>query len=151
MLKNHGLKRIGTVVGTLSAAFLLTVTQANAAGAEIERATATTYSDGVEWVKCANRWDNEYGMIVYQACFGPTGDWFNIYDQVPDGSSAVVDWEVGDRYGAIFNADGAGTRRYKNKDFPEGETIRFRICLGHWDTKLITAGTCSGWVSNLTG
>lgn len=57
---------------------------------------------------------------------------------------------MGDRFGAIFNADGQQTERYENKDFPESATIRFRVCLGHWDTKLITAGTGSGRVSNLT-
>ncbi|WP_413752607.1 hypothetical protein NRF20_13030 [Streptomyces sp. R-74717] len=148
MIKTRSLKRIGTLAGTLSAVILLTITQASAASAETERATATTYSDEAQWVKCANTYDN--GNIVYQACFSPGGDWFLIYDGVSDGSSAVVDWEVGDRYGAIFNADGKSTYRYKNKNFTESATIRFRVCKGHWDTKLITAGTCSGWVSNLT-
>ncbi|MFF4502105.1 hypothetical protein [Streptomyces sp. NPDC001401] len=148
MIKNRRLRRIGTVAGTLSAALLLPVTQASAAAGEIERATATDYSNEVEWVKCADK--KEDGGIVYQACFSPPGDWFSVYDGNPDGSSAVVDWEQGSRWGSIFNADGAATYRYKNKDFPESATIRFRICLGHWSTKTITAGTCSGWVSNLT-
>ncbi|MFJ6700662.1 hypothetical protein ACIQM4_32085 [Streptomyces sp. NPDC091272] len=145
MITNRRLKRISAVAGTVSAALLLTVTQANAAGREVDRATTTSH-DG-EWVKCVNKKEN--GSIVYQACFDPTGDWFAVYDGKSDGSSAVVDWEAGSRWGAIFNADGASDYRYKNKDFPESSTIRFRVCLGHWDTKLITAGTCSGWVSNL--
>ncbi|MFI0964604.1 hypothetical protein ACH4S8_24875 [Streptomyces sp. NPDC021080] len=148
MIKNRRLKRIGAVAGTLSSALLLTVTQANAVGGEIERATAKDYANEVEWVKCANK--KEDGDIVYQACFSPPGDWFLVYDGKSDGSSAVVDWEVGSRWGSIFNADGVSTYRYKNKDFTESATIRFRVCLGHWDTKTITAGTCSGWVSNLT-
>lgn len=148
MIKSRRLKRMSAVGGTVSAALLLTVTQANAAAGEIERATATTYANEVEWVKCANKMED--GGIVYQACFSPPGDWFSVYDGNPDGSSAVVDWEVGSRWGSIFNADGASTYRYKNKDFTEDATIRFRICLGHWSTKTITAGTCSGWVSNLT-
>lgn len=147
MINNRHLKRISTVAGTLSAALLLTVTQANAAG-EVERATATTSSNEVEWVKCATK--QEDGGIVYRACFSPPGDWFSVFDGKPDGSSAVVDWEVGSRFGSIFNADGQQTERYKNKDFTESVTIRFRVCTGHWDTKTITAGTCSGWVSNLT-
>jgi hypothetical protein len=145
VINNRGLKRISTIAGTLSAALLLTVTQANAAG-EVERATATDSSNEVEWVKCATK--QEDGGIVYRACFSPPGDWFSVYDGKPDGSSAVVDWEVGSRWASIF--DGAGTDRYKNKDFTESVTIRFRVCLGHWSTKTITAGTCSGWVSNLT-
>lgn len=147
MIKNRRLKRISTVAGTLSATLLLTVTQASAA-AEVERATATDSSNEVEWVKCAVI--KEDGGNVYRACFSPPGDWFSVYDGKPDGSSAVVDWEVGSRWGAIFNADGAGTDRYKNKDFTESATLRFRVCLGHWSTKKITAGTCSAWVSNLT-
>ncbi|MCX5334929.1 MULTISPECIES: hypothetical protein [unclassified Streptomyces] len=147
MTKNRRLKRIGTVAGTLSAALLLTVTQANAA-AEVERATATDSSNEVEWVKCAVI--KEDGSNVYRACFSPPGDWFEVYDGKPDGSSAVIDWEVGSRWGSIFNADGSGADRYKNKDFTESATVRFRVCLGHWSTKTITAGTCSGWVSNLT-
>ncbi|MFF0738965.1 hypothetical protein ACFYVL_01070 [Streptomyces sp. NPDC004111] len=145
MLKNRQLKRIGAVAGTFSAALLLTVTQANAAAREVDRATVTRH-DG-EWVKCAVKMEN--GGIKYRACFDPTGDWFSVYDGKSDGSSAVVDCEVGSRWGAIFNADGVSTDRYMNKNFPESATIRFRVCLGHWDTKLITAGTCSGWVSNL--
>jgi hypothetical protein len=147
VLKNRRSKRIGTVVGTLAAGFLLTVTQAHAAG-EVERATATDYANEVEWVKCAVK--KEDGGIIYRACFSPPGDWFSVYDGKADGSSAVVDWEVGNRFGSIFNADGVSTDRYKNKDFAESVTIRFRVCLGHWSTKLITAGSCSGWVSNLT-
>ncbi|MEU3774975.1 hypothetical protein AB0F11_17540 [Streptomyces sp. NPDC032472] len=146
MIKNRRLKRISAVAGTLSAALLLTVTQSNAASREVDRAT-TTRHDG-EWVKCASKMEN--GDNVYLACFDPEGDWFSVYDGKADGSSAVVDWEVGNRYGAIFNADGMAAHRYKEKNFPEGATVRFRVCLGHWETKLITAGTCSGWVSNPT-
>lgn len=147
MIKNRQLKRIGTIAGTVSAALLLTVTQANAA-AEVERATATTSPNETEWVKCATL--KEDGSIKYRACFSPPGDWFELYDGKSDGSSAVIDWEVGSRWGSIFNADGVGADRYKNKDFTESATVRFRVCLGHWSTKTITAGTCSGWVSNLT-
>ncbi|MFD7864566.1 hypothetical protein [Streptomyces sp. NPDC059783] len=136
----RSLTRIGAIAGTLSAALMLAVTQASAATAETERATATTYSSGVSWDKCVATSSN-------QACFSPTGDWFSVYDGNSDGSSAVVDWEAGSRYGAIFNADGYGANRFKNKDFTEGVTVRFRVCKGHWSTKLITAGTCSGWVS----
>ncbi|MES5824768.1 hypothetical protein [Streptomyces sp. RG80] len=147
MIDNRSLKRISTVAGTLSAALLLTVTQANAA-AEVERATATESGNDVFWAKCVNKYYD--GANRYQACFSPAGDWFSVSDFDSDGSSAVVDWEVGNRSGSIFNADGFGAVRYKNKDFPEDATIRFRICLGHWSTKTITGGSCSGWVSNLT-
>ncbi|MFI0967898.1 hypothetical protein ACH4S8_42070 [Streptomyces sp. NPDC021080] len=99
-------------------------------------------------MKCASTQKN--GGIALRACFSPAGDWFSVADESLDGSSAVVDWEVGNRLGSIFNADGFSTERYKNKNFPEESTIRFRVCKGHWDTKLITAGTCSGWLSNLT-
>ncbi|MFI9255235.1 hypothetical protein [Streptomyces sp. NPDC053069] len=143
MIQNRRLKRVSAVAGTLCAALLLTVTQANAAAREVDRATVTTH-DG-EWVKCASKGDN-----IYVGCYDPEGDWFLIQDEKADGYSAVVTWEVGDRWGDIFNADGAAAKRYMNKNFPEGATVRFRICLGHWDTKLVTSGTCSGWVSNPT-
>ncbi|MFF0744988.1 hypothetical protein ACFYVL_31760 [Streptomyces sp. NPDC004111] len=137
--------RITAVLGGIAAATLLTVTQASAAGAETERATETNRPN-VQWTKCiATHGDND----EYQACFAPEGDWFMISDGVSDGSSGVVDWQVGSRYGAIFNADGASSQRYKNKNFPESATVKFRVCKGHWSTKKITAGTCSGWVSNL--
>ncbi|MFI5809259.1 hypothetical protein [Streptomyces sp. NPDC051561] len=138
--------RIATVLGGIAAATLLTVTQASAAGAETERATETT-RPSVQWVKCiATHGDND----EYQACFAPEGDWFSVHDGVADGSSAVVDWQVGNRYGAIFHADGASSTRFKNKNFPESATIKFRVCKGHWSTKKITAGTCSSYVTNLT-
>ncbi|WP_432104462.1 hypothetical protein [Streptomyces sp. bgisy091] len=88
----------------------------------------------------------------YQACYSPDGDWFQVWDGDSDGSSAVVQWELvdGDRFGAIYNADGNQTYRYKNKNLPEGDEVRFRVCEGHWSTKLITAGTCSMYASNPT-
>lgn len=136
----RSLTRIGAIAGTLSAALMLAVTQASAATAETERATATSVSGSVSWDKCV-------ASSVNRACFSPAGDWFMVYDGDADGSSAVIDWEAGSRYGAIFNADSYGAYRYKNKNFTEGVTVRFRVCNGHWSTKLITAGTCSGWAS----
>ncbi|MEU9235126.1 hypothetical protein [Streptomyces subrutilus] len=150
MIKSSPLKRIGTVAGAFSAAVLLTITQASAATAEVERAyDVNGPADWNQWL-CAGS-----GVGPVRACFTWDGDWIQIRDGKSDGSSAVMDWEVRDssnnsilRYGAIFNADGAFTTRYKNKDFPEtNTTLRFRACLGHWSTKLITAGTCSAWVN----
>lgn len=150
--KSH-LRRVGVLAGGLSAAILFTVTPAFAASAETERATDTKGPASVDSWECARVGAN--GPSI--ACYSALGDWIEVTDTGSDGSSAVMDWEVRNydnqvvRYGAVFNADGAGTVRYKNKDFPEPNyTIRFRACLGHWSTKLITAGTCSGWVTRDT-
>ncbi|MGW1225100.1 zinc finger domain-containing protein [Streptomyces sp. NPDC002530] len=35
-------------------------------------------------------------------------------------------------------------------EVPAGSTCRTRGGKGHWSTKPITAGTCSGWVGTLT-
>ncbi|MFF1296955.1 MULTISPECIES: hypothetical protein [unclassified Streptomyces] len=158
MIKSRSIKRIGTLAGTLSAAILLTVTQASAVTAETERATAVNGPASVDSWECAS--SGESASVGWNAtvCYSQLGDWFYLHDGKADGSSAVVDWSIRDaqgrtvRYGAVFNADGAGAVRYKNKDFPDGsnDTIRFRACLGHWSTKLITAGTCSAWVTRQT-
>ncbi|KQZ19767.1 MULTISPECIES: hypothetical protein [Streptomyces] len=155
MIKNRSLRRIGTLAGTLSAAVLLTVTQASAASAETERATATTGPSSVDSWECAGIGGNDRSATV---CYSALGDWFYLYDGKSDGYSAVVDWEIRDgqnrvvRYGATFNADGVGAVRYKNKDFPDGsnDSIRFRACLGNWGPKTIKAGSCSGWMTRST-
>ncbi|MEU9364968.1 hypothetical protein AB0D78_14320 [Streptomyces avermitilis] len=154
MIKRRSLERIGAVAGTLSAAILLTITQASAISPENERATAV---DGPSSAECAESGESASTGWDAIVCYTAEGDWLEIDDRNSDGSSAVMDWEIRDyenkvvRYGATFNADGGNTVRYKNKDFPDGNTtIRFRACLGHWSTKLITAGTCSAWMSRDT-
>ncbi|MEV6080202.1 hypothetical protein AB0L80_34630 [Streptomyces sp. NPDC052069] len=146
MIKRHPLTRIGTVAGALSAALLLTVTQASAASAETERATATTGPTGDGW-ECSPHYSDQRAQV----CYEDVGDWFHVMEGVSDGYSAVAQWETIDpqnrvtRWGFIYNADGSATTRFKNKDFAESDAIRFRACLGHWSTKLIDAGTCAAW------
>jgi hypothetical protein len=146
---------MGAVAGTLSAAILLTITQASAVSAEVERATNVDGPASVDSWECAHIGASDSHTVT--TCYSDLGDWLEITDQKADGSSAVMDWEIRDaqnrvvRYGSTFNADGVGAVRYKNKDFPESNTtIRFRACLGHWSTKTITAGTCSAWMSRGT-
>ncbi|MFH8350592.1 hypothetical protein [Streptomyces sp. NPDC018045] len=150
MPAGRALKRLGTVAGTLSAALLLTVTQSSAASPETERATDTKGPSNVYHWECTH-----YGGTDAKAigCFWDDGDWFMIEDTGLDGHSAVVDWELlrgSSRFGGIFNASGFATTRYKNKNFPEGLTLRFRVCLGDWDTKTIIAGKCSRWMTRQT-
>ncbi|MFJ3667463.1 hypothetical protein ACIPSE_13510 [Streptomyces sp. NPDC090106] len=154
VIKGRSHKRIGAIAGTLSAAILLTITQASAVSAETERATAV---DGPTSPECAE--SGESASVGWDAivCYTASGDWLEIEDRKSDGYSAVMDWEIRNssnsvvRYGSTFNADGAYTTRWKNKDFPDSNTtIRFRACLGPWSTKLITAGTCSAWMSRDT-
>ncbi|MFF8614890.1 hypothetical protein [Streptomyces sp. NPDC015350] len=138
-------------MSTISAAMLLTVTQASAASAETERATDTTGPGGSGYWYCVNYGNNSTGDMKAQACWMEEGDWFQIHDARGDGYSAVVDWQSIDpqnrieRWGAIFNANGNQSTVFKNKNFPEENSIRFRACLGNWSTKLIQAGKCSGW------
>ncbi|MFJ8841396.1 hypothetical protein ACIRFF_00660 [Streptomyces cyaneofuscatus] len=154
MITNRSLRRIGTIAGTLSAAILLTTTQALAVSAETERATATKGPAKVDSWECAGIGGSNRSATV---CFSALGHWFYLYDGKSDGYSAVMDWENRDaqnrvvRYGATFNADGSGAVRYKNKSFPSPNgSIRFRACLGNWGPKLIKAGSCSGWVTRST-
>ncbi|MFE5753464.1 hypothetical protein ACFQ7I_07120 [Streptomyces massasporeus] len=143
MLKSRSVKRIGTVAGALTSALLLTVTQASAA-AKTERATATDGgSKNGKW-ECNAYYVGDW--MQARVCFDQDGDWFEIYDAPgADGYSAVADWEIHNRWGGIFNADGAGSTRFKNKDFPEGYKLRYRACLGNWSTKTIVARKCSAW------
>lgn len=158
MIKTRPLKRIGTLAGTLSAAVLLGITQASAVSAETERATDVNGPSSVDSWECASSGVSASDGWYATTCYSALGDWFYLYDGRSDGYSAVIDWEIRDaqnrvvRYGATFNADGAGAVRYKNKDFPDGvnDSIRFRACLGHWSTKTITGGTCSAWMSRDT-
>ncbi|MEU4491854.1 hypothetical protein AB0H94_44470 [Streptomyces purpurascens] len=153
MIKKSSLRRIGTLTGILSAAFLLSITQASAVSREAERATDRV-GPGNELDNVCNRKGANGASIV---CYFGQGDWIKIEDEGSDGYSAVMDWEIRDRenrtvrYGSTFNADGYATARYKNKNFPDSShSIRFRACLGHWSTRLIAAGTCSSWISTDT-
>ncbi|MFJ9138133.1 hypothetical protein ACIRRT_34230 [Streptomyces sp. NPDC102256] len=149
MTSNRSFARIGTVAGSLTAAILLTITQSSAVSAENERATDPDGPDKVNSWVCTGT--DTTGDAAADVCYSDLGDWIQVYDGAADGSSAVMDWEVRDggnnvvRFGATFNADGEAAERYKNKDFPESDQLRFRACLGHWSTKLITAGTCGPW------
>ncbi|MEE1791541.1 hypothetical protein PUR28_12300 [Streptomyces sp. BE308] len=124
------------------------MTQASAASAETERATATTGPTGDGW-ECSL--SPHYSDQRAQVCYEDVGDWFHIMEGESDGYSAVAQWETidpqnrGTRWGFIYNADGSATTRFKNKDFAESDDIRFRACLGHWSTKPIDAGTCAAW------
>jgi hypothetical protein len=150
LAKRHTLKRASGIAGIISAAMLLTVTQATAAAGETDLATDPNGpSHPISLMTCANYGGMAPNMKA-QACFIDEGDWFELYDGKADGYSAAVDWETEDgRWGAIFNASGAGTTRFKNKNFAEAQTIRFRACLGDWSVRMIT-GYCGPWTSDVT-
>ncbi|MGW0515442.1 hypothetical protein [Streptomyces olivaceoviridis] len=153
MIKRSPLRRLGTITGALSAAFVLSITQASAVSREVERATDSVGPGNVWGHECNRKGANGASIV----CYYEKGDWLEIEDVKSDGYSAVMAWEIRDsedrvvRYGSTFNADGLATTRYKNKNFPDyNHRIRFRACLGHWSTRLITAGTCSSWISRDT-
>ncbi|MEV5688997.1 hypothetical protein AB0L68_38475 [Streptomyces sp. NPDC052164] len=116
MIKRRPLTRIGTVAVALSAALHLTVTQASAASAETERATATTGPTGDGW-ECSPHYSDQRAQV----CYEDIGDWFHVMEGVSDGYSAVAQWETIDpqnrvtRWGFIYNADGSATTRFKTR------------------------------------
>ncbi|MEU5532341.1 hypothetical protein [Streptomyces sp. NPDC020362] len=83
-----------------------------------------------------------------RACFDMYGDWFIVRDKTKDGYSAVALWRLKDangsvmRGGNVWNKDGAGTLRWKNKDLAEEYYVDWAACVGDWATKEILEGSC---------
>ncbi|MFH8617597.1 hypothetical protein ACH4E8_21305 [Streptomyces sp. NPDC017979] len=132
--------RFATVIGVAAAATLLTITQASAWPTENDLATATSGPDNLE--DCAPATSGS------QACFHMFGDWFSAKDRAKDGYSAVALWRAKDangsimRGGNVWNKDGAGTTRWKNKNLPDGYYVDWASCLGDYATKRILEGSC---------
>ena len=64
------------------------------------------------------------------ACVQADGDKIWVYDNSPDGASAVARWYTDyGRWGTCRNAHGAGTYAVCNKDFKEGHTFYWRTSL----------------------
>ncbi|MFC5214138.1 hypothetical protein [Streptomyces coerulescens] len=139
--------RTATVLGTIAAATMLTITTASAADGH-QHATAVAGPDWDEFM-C----DDAVGA---RACFFHDGDWFSIEDRDKDGHSAVVKWKISTSYngpavrsGYIWNTSGNDTVRYMNKDFPELYDVYFYACEGNWSTKTIIQGSCGTGQSGL--
>jgi hypothetical protein len=85
-----------------------------------------------------------------KACFQADGDKLWVKDTSADGHSATASWEEWwqaldssvARQGSCVNKLGAGTWGVCNKDFPEGDTIKFSACV--YDSADGTWHGCSG-------
>ncbi|MFD5736280.1 hypothetical protein ACFWIY_26235 [Streptomyces sioyaensis] len=117
MTQSRPIQRLGALAGTLSAAILLTITQASAVSAEIERATGVRGPVNTDGWECAGTGPSD--DYAATSCYSYLGDWLMITDQKSDGYSAVVDWEIRNgrnavvRYGTTFtdrNTDSVETK-----------------------------------------
>ncbi|MEW2086441.1 hypothetical protein [Streptomyces sp. NPDC005283] len=122
--------RISMIAASAASLVMLTATGAQAVTDEHDHATATS---GPNSNACV---EDPYGHS--RACFAADGDWFALYDKKADGYSAVVEWVMVKpsnneiiRRGEIWNASGAGTWRWKNKNLTENYTLAMRSCPGN--------------------
>lgn len=73
-------------------------------------------------------------------------DSFYLKDNDGDGKSAVLQWDVapiGVNVHTRWNAGGYGAKKRFNESIPEGKKLRYRVCLGSYDSKKIHKSTCS--------
>ncbi|MER5431925.1 hypothetical protein [Streptomyces sp. NPDC002588] len=138
---------------------MLVATNASAATAEIDLATASPMPEGNSEVCAEGGWYTGDGSHRTTACFMKTGDWWVITDTQSDGYSAVALWQVTDahgdvvRQGRVYNTAGWGETRYKNKNYPERYTLSIRACVGHWnggDSPTVFTEGCSAPVYTTT-
>ncbi|NUP17436.1 MAG: hypothetical protein HOZ81_15305 [Streptomyces sp.] len=132
--------RLATLAIAASAFTMIATSPAYAWPTEQDIATARPNPDGVP--DCARATSGA------KACFDEFGDWFYITDRYKDGYSAVALWRVKDangsvmRGGNVWNRDGAGTTRFKNKDLPEEYYVDWASCVGDYATKDILEDAC---------
>jgi hypothetical protein len=76
--------------------------------------------------------------------FASYGEVFKVHDQLGDGHSAVALYWLPDGSGPhlIWNSGGNGTTVTANLEFPEGDWVTYRACLGEFGTKEILQNTC---------
>jgi hypothetical protein len=83
--------------------------------------------------------------------FTSYGEVFKVYDQLGDGHSAVALYWLPDGTGPhlIWNSGGNGTSVTANLEFPEGDWVTYRACLGEFGTKEILQDTCGATITDL--
>ncbi|HET9143690.1 hypothetical protein [Actinophytocola sp.] len=115
------------------AAAVGTLTLAGASAAEADSSRCTVDSG------CAGR-----------ATFASYGEVFTVYDQNADGHSAVALYWLPDGSGPhlIWNSDGNGTSVTANLEFPEGDWVTYRVCLGEFGPRQVLTETCGAAITD---
>ena len=113
------------------AATTMTVTAATPALADSSRCTSDS--------ACS-------GRITFQSY----GEVFKVYDQKADGHSAVLLYWLPDGSGPhrVWNPNGNGSSVTANLEFPEGDWVTYRACLGEHGPKEILESTCGAPITD---
>jgi hypothetical protein len=89
------------------------------------------------------------------ADFYRAGNTFHLFDDDPDGHSAVLQYSVNnDPLVTAWNKQGAGKNkkmRVVDLPIPEGAEIKHRVCTGEYGQKLVIEKSCSQWVNETSG
>ncbi|HEX2133809.1 MAG TPA: hypothetical protein VHH15_19870 [Actinophytocola sp.] len=122
--------RRSALVALATGALLLT--GGGTAGADSERCTSGS--------GCA-------GRVTFQSY----GEVFRVYDQDPDGHSAVALYWLPDGSGPhlVWNSNGNGTSVTANLEFAEGSWVTYRACLGEYGPREILRNTCGPTITDL--
>ena len=82
--------------------------------------------------------------------FTSLGEIFTVYDQLGDGHSAVALYWLPDGSGPhlVWNSNGNGTSATANLEFPEGDWVTYRACLGEFGTKEVLQDTCGATITD---
>ncbi|GAB3481044.1 hypothetical protein [Amycolatopsis cihanbeyliensis] len=119
------LRRFPLVASGAAMATALTVAAAPPAAADSSRCTSDS--------ACA-------GKVTFQSY----GEVFKVYDQRGDGHSAVLLYWLPDGSGPhhVWNHSGNGSVVTANLEFPEGDWVTYRACLGEFGQRQILESTC---------
>lgn len=111
----------------------LLLTTSGIASADSERCTADS--------GCAGR-----------ANFVTSTDTFTVFDQDPDGHSAVALYWLPDGTGPhlIWNSKGNGTSVPADLDLADGGWVTYRVCLGEGGPKEVLQDTCGATITDNT-
>lgn len=83
--------------------------------------------------------------------FASYGEVFTVYDQDPDGHSAVALYWLPDGSGPhlVWNPNGNGTSVKANLEFAEGSWVTYRACLGEYGDREVLQSTCGATITDI--
>ena len=83
--------------------------------------------------------------------FASYGEVFKVYDQAGDGHSAVALYWLPDGTGPhlIWNHSGNGTTVTADLEFPEGNWVTYRACLGEYGDREVLQSTCGATITDI--
>jgi len=150
---NHsGGQMVKRFLAAIAAGVLAAVTFAAAPAQAVSLEINYTTGSGITIeLPCSTVDDPSSSLTAGTGCFQSEGDIFDVEDNLADGHSVAVRWYnyyQGSLYrqGACVESRAAGSEGICNKNFHEGSTIVFKVCL--WESATDTqlgCGSSGSW------